>query len=240
MQAYTYCEPVTTYRTSHYFEPVCSYTYSCYCDPCTGCCQQVATPVTSYRMRTQCNPVVSYVQRVGYRPVTTMRQSFYWEQVAAPASPCCPPSAVAVAPPAAAPPLNLTPQPQPQPILGENRALPPAGLGESREQYYIPPANPSRLRTPPTAAPIKLDRVASMAPVSGQIVTAGYAPKAGAQVVFVNASRTDIRQTATADATGRYQVALPAGEWYVYLDRDYHNRIDVKANEARQITLVSR
>ena len=37
-----------------------------------------------------------------------------------------------------------------------------ASLGESREQYYMPPLNPSKLRTPPVAAPIKIDRVASL------------------------------------------------------------------------------
>jgi hypothetical protein len=241
MQAYSFCEPVTTYRTSHYWEPVCSYTMSCFVDPCTGCTQQVAVPTTTLRMRTQCNAVQSWVQRVGYRPVTTMRQSFYWEQVQAPA---CPPVAAAPCPgcgpvasaPAAAPPLNL---PQ-APALGESRN-PPAALGESRDQYYMPPANPSGLRTAPIAAPLKLDRMASLnAPVTGQIVTANYSPRAGAQVVFVNASRQDVRETTTADATGRYQANLPAGEWYVYVDQTYHNRIDVKASVPRQITIVSR
>jgi hypothetical protein len=238
-QAYSYCEPVTTYRTSYYYEPVCSYTYSCYVDPCTGCPQQVATPTTSYRLRTQCNAVQSYVQRVGYKPVTTYRQSFYWEQVQAPACPSCPPSApVAAAPaPTGAPPLNLAPEP----ALGEQRALPPAGLGESRDQYYMPPANPSRMRTAPIASPIKIDRMASLnSAVAGQIVTANYTPRAGAKVVFVNASRQDVRQTATADAAGHYEANLPAGEWYVYVDQTYHNRIDVKASEPRQITIVSR
>lgn len=255
MQAFTFNEPVTTFRTSFFWEPVCSYSMSCFVDPCTGCTQQVATPVTSFRMRTQCNAVQSFVQRVGYRPVTTMRQSFYWEQVAAPAcpAPCpsCPSTAPAVvaappcngcgsgavaAAPAAttAPPLNLSPEP----ALGENRTQPPAALGESREQYYMPPANPSRLRNAPP--PVKMDRMASAAPVGGQIVTASYSPKAGAKIVFVNASRNEIRETATADADGHYQISLPSGEWYVYLDSTYHNRIDVKANEARQITLVSR
>jgi hypothetical protein len=105
----------------------------------------------------------------------------------------------------------------------------------------MPPANPSRLRTPPVAAPIKIDRIASRSTsVTGQIVTAAYSPRSGAEVVFVNASRPTIRQTATADASGHYQAALPAGEWLVYVDETYHNRIDVKASEPRQITIVSR
>jgi hypothetical protein len=246
-QSYSYYEPVTTYKTSYYYEPVCSYSYSCYVDPCTGCSQQVATPVTSYRLRTQCNACQSYVQRCGYRPVTSYRQSFYWEQVAAPACPTCGP-AVAAAPcptcgPVAAaqtvpgsPSLNL-----PQPGLGENRTMPQAGVGENREQYYMPPANPSNLRTPPVAAPIKFDHLASLnSAVKGQVVTADYAPRSGAQVVFVNARHQDDRQTTTADAAGHYQANLPAGEWYVYVDSTYHNKIDVKASEARQITIVSR
>jgi hypothetical protein len=251
MQAFCFSEPVTTYRTSHYWEPVTSYSMSCYVDPCTGCTQQVAVPTTSLRMRTQCNAVQSWVQRVGYRPVTTYRQSFYWEQVQAPACPTCGPVASAPCPgcgpsapvvaapaPSGTPPLNL---PQ-APALGENRSPPPPALGESRDQYYMPPAaNPSGLRTSPVAAPLKLDRMASLnAPVTGQIVTANYSPRAGAQVVFVNASRQDVRETTTADAAGRYQANLPAGEWYVYVDQTYHNRIDVTASVPRQITIVSR
>ena len=134
----------------------------------------------------------------------------------------------------------------PEPALGENRTMPPAGLGESREQYYMPPANPSKLRTPPVAAPIKIDRMASLgAPVTGQVVTAKYAPRAGAQVVFVNASRQDIRQSATADAAGHYQVNLPAGEWYVYLGTGdgkavYHKKITVEEYDNPTYRVVSR
>lgn len=240
-QAVSFFEPVTTMRTSHFWEPVTSFSMSCFVDPCTGCTQQVAVPTTSFRLRTQCNAVQSWVQRVGYRPVTTTRQSFYWEQVAVqpacpapcpPADPCPSTGAVSAAP-SAAPPLNLPPAGNTQP--------PPAALGETRDQYFMPPANPSRLRTAPVAAPIKTDRIASRsAPVTGQIVTAAYSPRSGAEVVFVNASRPTIRQTTTADAAGRYQASLPAGEWLVYVDSTYHNRIDVNASEPRQITIVSR
>src|SRR5262245_21950821 len=58
-----YYEPVTSYRTSYYYEPVTSYRYSCYYDPCTCSYQQVAQPVTCYRLRSQCCPVTSYLQR---------------------------------------------------------------------------------------------------------------------------------------------------------------------------------
>src|SRR5262245_19046407 len=58
----TYYEPVTTYRTSYYWEPVTRYRYTSYYDPCTGCCQTVATPCTSYYLRSKCNAVCSYVR----------------------------------------------------------------------------------------------------------------------------------------------------------------------------------
>src|SRR5207249_5277461 len=62
-QTRTYYEPITTYRTSYYYEPVTSYRYSCYYDPCTCSYQQVATPCTSYQLKSQCCPVQSWVAR---------------------------------------------------------------------------------------------------------------------------------------------------------------------------------
>ena len=102
----TYYQPVTTYRTSYYYEPVCTYRYSCYYDPCTCSYQQVATPVTSYRLRSQCCPVTSYLQRTCLQPVTSYRQVTYYEPVTTcctttPGAPvCAPPAGAAVVPPA--------------------------------------------------------------------------------------------------------------------------------------------
>ena len=81
----TYYEPVTTYKTSYYYEPVTSYRYSCSYDPCTGCPTQVATPCTSYRLRSQCCPVTSYLQRTACKPVTSYQMAYYWE----PQTTCC-------------------------------------------------------------------------------------------------------------------------------------------------------
>jgi hypothetical protein len=137
-----YYEPVTTYRTSYYYEPVCSYRYSCYFDPCTCSYKQVAQPVTSYRLRSQCCPVTSYLQRCCLQPVTTQQLVSYYE----PVTTCCtttvgapvfgqPPAGAAVSPaiPGA---QGFTGSP---PSVGEGRQVPqaqPPSVGEGRE--YAP------------------------------------------------------------------------------------------------------
>ena len=78
--------------------------------------------------------------------------------------------------------------------------------------------------------------------LSGQVVRNDFAPRAGAQVVFVNAQKQDVR--ATADAAGRFQVKLASGNWFVYVgDSDatlaYHNQMTVRGGDA-PVTVVSR
>jgi hypothetical protein len=137
-----YYEPVTTYRTSYYYEPVTSYRYSCYFDPCTCSYQQVATPCTSYRLRSQCCPVTSYLQRCCMQPVTSYQQVTMYE----PVTTCCttttgapvaalPPGAVATP---AAPPPSTAPAaaaPSAAPVVPAN----PPGTSED-----IIPSNPPR------------------------------------------------------------------------------------------------
>jgi hypothetical protein len=94
-----YQEPVTTYRTSYYYEPCTSVRYSCYYDPCSCSYQQVAQPVTTYRLRSQCCPVTSYLQRCCLKPVTTYQQMTYYE----PQTTCC---TTTIGAPVAAPPAG--------------------------------------------------------------------------------------------------------------------------------------
>ena len=68
-----YLEPVEVKVRSSFYEPVTSYSYSSYYDPCTGCCQRIATPQTSYRLRTQCNTALKYVERTRMVPVETLK-----------------------------------------------------------------------------------------------------------------------------------------------------------------------
>jgi hypothetical protein len=195
-QTKTYYEPVTTYRTSYYYETVCSYRYSCCFDPCTCCYQQVATPVTSLRLRSQCCPVQSWVQRCCRVPVTTYQQSFYWEPVTTccqPAccpQPCCPtPCSNGGTPAVAAPAVPAVPQQQPtvtEPQGSTNYYQPtprvtepaPSATGEpplnqshkpqTGTNSYRPPAAPARPATLPPPA-VKLDRIVALPGGSGSV-----------------------------------------------------------------------
>ncbi len=241
-QQVTNFEPVTSFRTSYFFEPVTSYHYSSYFDPCSGCCQKVATPTTSFRLRSQCNAVTSYAARISFRPVTTYRQSCYWEQVTLPCSPTTAPATTAT-PPAAtiAPPVAGAPDLNPG-VTEEQKVTPPPVIDE--KITVIPPSQPLRRSTPLPPAPVKAEHVASLgassAMLTGQVVLANYQPRSGAKVTFVSASNLTKRQPAVADASGRFHVDLPAGEWYVYVNNKYHNAMKVRGNEARNVMVLSR
>jgi hypothetical protein len=265
-QSRSYYEPVTTYQTSYYYEPVTSYRYSCYYDPCTCSYQQVACPVTSYRLRSQCNAVQSYVQRCSLVPVTTYQQVSYYEPVTSCYTPCVPtsaPVAVPQVPVQTAPPPGVSEQRQPAPSPGvqeyQNR---PGTGGVQSERYYpvpdpMPPASGSSFRqapvprqgTPPAPPPptVRLDRIVSTsARVEGQLVRMNNAPLPGVRVLFVRADRqASTEESVTADARGQFRVSLASGGWLVYMpDADgklkLHSKLDVRANETRQVTLVSR
>lgn len=237
----SYYEPVTTYRTSYYWEQVTSYRYTSYYDPCTGCSQQVCTPCTSYKLRSQCNAVQSYVQRCRMVPYTAYRQSCYLEPVvsSAPACPTCPTGGC---PTPGGPSPAVTEQPS-----NPNPARPLPGVAEEGAKT-LPPQNIPNNRNgtkPSTTAP-RMDRIASNSNgrLQGTIVSDDrITPKGNARIVF---SSTDKQQfAAQADAAGRFRVELPAGEWTVYLTGNdgkptYHSQINVKNSDQRLLTVVSR
>ena len=64
-------------------------------------------------------------------------------------------------------------------------------------------------------------------------------------MVFVSAARKDQQKSITVDAAGKFGVTLASGGWLVYLGAPgekpvFHSRIDVRDNEPRQVTLVTR
>jgi hypothetical protein len=260
----SYLEPVTTYRTSYYYEPVTSYRYSCYVDPCTGCQHQVACPVRSYVLKTQCCPVQSWVQRCCQVAVTKYQQVSYYEPVTTcctPPPPCCPtayapPPSPCPAPAAAAGPLA-------PPGVSEQSTPAPPGVretpGTGSESYYqnnqIQPRTngTQRLVPQPQSAPVqprpavRLDRVVSgpAGRVEGQVVGNGNVPQPRAGLTFVSAGERRPHQTTTTDAAGNFHVTLAPGAWLVYAQGAdgklvFHRKIDVWDNETRQFTLVSR
>jgi hypothetical protein len=148
------------------------------------------------------------------------------------------------APGAAVPPLNVSPEPPPA-QLNEQRSPAAPQLNEQRD-YYMPPASQSGRPVPQPVVPAyKPERVASLSSstVNGQVVRSDFAPRPGTQVVFVNSQRQDVR--ATADASGRFQVNLASGNWYVYVsdttgNMAYHNQLNVHGGDAGPVTVVSR
>src|SRR5207244_6262292 len=108
-----------TYK-SYYWEPVTSTRYSSYYDPCSCQTQQIATPVTEFKLREQCNSATRYVQRTrtvpvtAYRPVTVTQPvvTYYMPTVVQPSSyfvPAPPPGHATTAGPAAPGAISLRP-----------------------------------------------------------------------------------------------------------------------------------
>jgi hypothetical protein len=240
----TFYEPVTTYRTSFYYEPVVSYRFSNYFDPCTCTCKQVATPVTSYQLRSQSCPVQSWVQRCAQVPVTSYQKACYWE----PQTTCCQTTVGALIPagaaaPAAAPVAPApasTPAPPsitPTPGITNTPAAPPSineqhQPGAAEKAYYPQtqqkpagapwqPATglPTGISPTPPPPPVKLDRivVGPDATVEGQVVRNDNTPRPNAKIVFVSSSQPLAQQTVIANSAGRFQANLAAGAWNVYL-----------------------
>jgi hypothetical protein len=107
---------------------------------------------------------------------------------------------------------------------------------------------PQNTATPPSAAPprVRLDRIVSAQPgVRGQVMGANQTPRSRAEVVFVRADRSGSRKEVTADERGQFQANLPGGGWLVYFRGNdgklvFNSRLDVRDQEARLVTLVSR
>jgi hypothetical protein len=264
----TYVEPVTTYRTSYFWEPVTSCRYSCYYDPCTCSYQQVATPVTSYRLRSQCCPVTSYLQRCALKPVTSWTQVSYYEPVTTCCSTTI--GAPVAAPPAGAavvPAAPETPQQQPTmpPGVREERDQGPGGTdsykkldnapgttpymppASSRQPQLRPPVQPPAVAPAQAAPKVRLDRIASITEPAGdgRVVSLEKAVSPGVKLLFVSTDVQGRQQTVEADDNGQIRASLPTGGWLVYLvekdgKADFQQRLEVKGNETKLLTLVKK
>jgi hypothetical protein len=103
----------------------------------------------------------------------------------------------------------------------------------------VPPSNDTQFRS---------DRVAgnSNGRLQGTVVSDDrITPKSGARVIFASAGKQGSQISAQADRTGRFAVELPAGEWTIYMTGSdgkpvYHSDINVKNNDQRLVTVVSR
>lgn len=253
-QTRTWCEKVTSYRTSYYYEPVTTVRYSFYRDPCTGCCQQVATPVTSLQLRSQCCPVTSYLQRCCLVPVTTHRQVSYYEPVTTCCQVACPPpcdpcaGAPGVIDRRTLPGVSDVPAvPRGTPGVQQyNDSMPPAGTSS---RQFAPVTPRLTAPVPPRQAPpsVKLERIVALPPhnIEGTIVRDDRTPQSNVRVKLISADRQGSEQTVTTDQTGQFRATLASGGWLVYVQRadgklDFVRKIEVRDDEPKQYTLVSR
>jgi hypothetical protein len=93
-----------------------------------------------------------------------------------------------------------------------------------------------------------MDRTASYQPsrLQGQVVHDDrFTPRSGTRLVFVNATKNAVRESANTDALGRFAVALPEGDWWIYVTNNegkptYHSTIHMASTGERLVTVVSR
>lgn len=239
----TYKVPVRETVKSYYWEPVKSYTYTSYYDPCSGACQEIAVPRTSYVLKEQCNSVERFVEKTRLVPVRSYREvtettpvvTYYYPPTVRSSNYLVP------APPAAAPRLDefRTTPPSASPETIDPQNLPTTGTNYPRP---MPPAKPSVGRS----IPLNANTASRPARLRGEVVDQDQlTPKAGSKLVFVNAADHADRKYAKANEFGEFDLSLPAGDWYLYVDRGdgqavRYKKLTVAANDSREFKLVSR
>lgn len=243
----TYKVPVRETVKSYYWDEVKSYTYTSYYDPCSGSCQQIAVPRTSYVLKEQCNSVERFVEKTRLVPVRSYREvtettpvvTYYYPPTVRSSNYLLP-----APPPASAPRLDefrTTP-----PSTGTPETITPQNLpttdGTSYPRPMPPPAKPSATRAVPKTA----HTASRPARLRGEVVESDQlTPKAGSKLVFVNAADHADRKYAKANEFGEFDLSLPAGEWYLYVDRGdgqavRYKKLTVADNDSREFRLVSR
>lgn len=253
MKAERYTEEVPTQVRSSYFEPVTTYTRASYYDPCTGCCQDICVPRTSYVRKEQCNTVMRYVERIRMVPVQVQRKvevtrpvvTYFGPETRRYVAEDCelPPAGVA-APAPAGPRVDVLPSSPPSVAPDSGNIAP----------QTLPTVPNSRQRTmPPPARPVTgvvnahtTSRQQGPASLRGEIVLSDQlTPRPGAKLVFVSSTDHNRREYVTADRFGNFDLRLPAGDWHVYLGNGdgravYHKKITVKPYDTREFMVVSR
>ena len=221
MKPVTVQEPVEVKVRSYYYEPVTTYTRRSYYDSCSGQCQTVDVPRTSYVRRDECRTETRYLEKVQMVPVEMVREI-----------------------------KEETPvYTYRGPTVRKYGPLQPAGGGPTVDQfrgtprietergggsgYITPPGVPSvpqtmpkakdEVKSPARTSDYRFNALStsytkeSGAKVFGEVMAADRkTPLSNAKLVFVNASNLDDRKYVTADGYGGFDAKLPAGEWIVY------------------------
>ena len=244
MKPEKYLEPVEVKSKSYYWDPVTSYSYSSYYDSCSGQCQKIAVPRTSYKLKEQCNTSMKYVERMRMVPVQSQRLvtettpvvTYYLPPTRSYSSPVSAESAaprvdeLRTAPPGIAPDTGATIPPTQLPTIPNSlqRSLPPA-------TKPIPGGVNARTTSRPTSGSVRGEVV-----LNDQVT-----PRAGAKLVFVNVDDLSKREYVTADDFGNFDLTLSSGEWYMYIGTGtgratFHKKITVNGESNRDFKVVSR
>ncbi len=235
----TYYEPVTVMKQekyveevpvkvkSYYWEPVQSYTQRSYYDPCSGECQQIAVPRTSYVRKEECRTETRYLEKVRMVPVQVEREITETRPVYTYYGP----TTRKYGPTTTGPSID---QYRGAPRVEEGRSgggstfapIPnpnlPGGVGMPKKmpEKDIPKIDG---RAAPSTSDYRFNALSTSnakttgAKVYGEVLAGDRkSPVASAKLVFVNAADLGDKKYITADGFGGFDAKLPAGEWHVY------------------------
>jgi hypothetical protein len=226
MKPERYTEEVPVQVKSYYWEPVQSYSYRSYYDPCSGECQQVAVPRTSYVRKEEARTEVRYLEKVRMVPVQVEREVTETRPVYTYYGPTTRRYGPTTTGPTTVEPQHRAPRVEEgrggsvyTPIPNQNLPTGPAALPRQMAPKEMPKIDSRYAPTPDTRFNALSTSAGkeSGAKVYGEVVAADQkTPVANAKLVFVNAADLDDKKYVDADAFGGFDARLPAGEWHVY------------------------
>lgn len=244
MKPERFTEEVPVQVKSYYWDPVTTYTRSSYYDPCSGQCQDICVPRTSYVRREQCNTVMRYVERVRMVPVQTQRKvevtqpvvTYYYPETRRYTNDCDLPAS------ANSPSVERLPSSPPSvmPDSSSPERIAPQNIPTTPNSFKRPVSPPARINARTTSFK------SNKASIIGEVVLNDQqTPKPGTKLVFVNASNLNDREFVTSDSFGHFQLQLNPGDWYIYLSNGdgkahFQRKVSVASAEKRNFLVVSR
>ncbi len=215
-------EPYDVKLKSYYWEPVESYVRRSYYDPCSGQCQQMDVPRTSYVKKEECRTETRYMEKVRMVPVQVQREVTETRPIYTYYGPVTKKYG---------PTIDRAPQTEEfrgQPRMEMERK--DNGVGGyvpiPRTELPTSPASKFESKKPATsqtrdtsfnALSTSLKKTSTGAAVFGEVFKSDtITPATEAKVVFVNTNDLNDRVYATADTFGSFEATLPAGTWHVY------------------------
>jgi hypothetical protein len=248
MRPERYTEEVPVQVKSYYWDPVTSYSYRSYYDPCSNSCQQIAVPRTSYVRKEKCETVMKAVERVRMVPVEVARKVCETRPVVTYYGPVTK-SYGPYEPIAGGSGTDTLPR------VDELRGIQPNVMPGERISPPNVPVTPQEMGSQKISPAVKNNPKinafsTSLSPEKTRIIgevlgSDQQTPKPGAKIVFVNAANHEIREYATADAYGNFELTLQPGEWHLYVGKGdgqahYYKKLTIAEGQARNFAVVSK